>query len=317
MNVSEENIDQLILLKSYHELTADEKASIKDIAANETEFNETKMMLSSIVQQINEVPEITPKAETKESLIKEFNKFRPAKAERPAGLGVLFPSDKPFHKKLGVQILSIAAVIALIFTIYLPNAGKITNSGEVEKDMALNNEKKSEPIKTKEEKSILKENEKPKVVLEDSNTETILIMEESSVVANQNEQHISDAETKNKSDFNKNPSPSTTVYSSPAKPSFDAVADGIAQQDIYEMDDSESIAADEIEVLDNVATGNTMQVDNSLSYNEVESSAVRAISADKKTQSNGTLKDSDKSNIIQSKSLAQNKELIALFYTAM
>ncbi len=115
------NIDELILSKSFSELTPDELLSIKDIAKEETGYNQIQATLLAIKKELLTADDITPRESTKESLLAAFDKARPAlnstTTSRSMGLGYFFPKDKSVIKMPGIQILSVAASLLLIISL--------------------------------------------------------------------------------------------------------------------------------------------------------------------------------------------------------
>ncbi len=337
MNEIDKNIDQIILLKGYHELSSAEKNAIKDIAVTEAEFNDAKRMLQLIESQILDIEDITPKNETKDYLISEFNRIRPAKAERPSGLGIFFPSNKPFHQKLGVQIIAAAAVLLLIVTLFIPRGNDLTH----QKVTAMTEKKNvvsEETLIKSEEKIIVAESDLENKELE-TNTDLEAIDEKS-----KNEQTIEKTIAKDEKpaspvvvdvlDYAANTTSEKIEGNKPTVSDIsildseeiddDYVSDGLASEVLNEVDKTSKkdissnqnmtvqTGAAATMVTDEVAVSEDLyDTDLAVAPAMAETSVFNRKADSKLNES------ANKSPVKLSKTLAENKELIKYFYTAM
>lgn len=145
MEETKRNIDKILLNKAYNELSAEEFLVVKKEISSESEYNDLRAMLIAASNELANVVEIEPKAATKNLLMKEFTRVHPAIGSRAGGLGFLFPKGRSFYQQPGYQLIAVAAVIILIFTIYPRLTGNMTSDNEV----AQHNVKQPEEIPTK------------------------------------------------------------------------------------------------------------------------------------------------------------------------
>lgn len=132
MDQKEKHIDEILLNKSYNELSAEEFLTIKKEEINsESEYNDLRTMLLAATKELSSAEEIEPQSETKAFLMKEFTRLHPATNSRSGGLGFLFPKERVFYQQPGYQLLAIAAVLVLVFTIYTKLGGEVTSSENV------------------------------------------------------------------------------------------------------------------------------------------------------------------------------------------
>ncbi len=309
------DIENIFLHKDYHELSADEKLAIEDIANNEASFNDTKLMMSSIQNYLNDIPEISPKKESKDELIATFKKIRPAATEKTVGLGFLFPKDKAFFQKPGFQILAAAAVLVFIITIF--NNTILTKN---DTELAQNQNKvKEEEVKPSEAQitNINEEGENEENQNEESTNVTGITekTEKSQLSQNTKIEENKIEKTKNET----------------AEGTSDYYAEDMAlteskKSDFAEFGDeflsSTNVIKDEIEELDdNIAINETTTLDN-LS-NIPSSNAMVAIASEESESKASMDKNASKKRLNNvntpklSKTLSENAELINLFYTAM
>ena len=308
------DIENIFLHKDYHELSADEKLAIEDIANNEASFNDTKLMMSSIQNYLNDIPEISPKKESKDELIATFKKIRPAATEKSVGLGFLFPKDKAFFQKPGFQILAAAAVLVFIITIFnntifTKNDTELAqNQNEVKEEV-----KSSEPQNTNENEE--GENEE---YLNEKSTNATGITENTE--KSQLSQNTKIEENKIEKTKNETAEGTSDYYAE------DMALTESKKSDFAEFGDeflsSRNVIKDEIEELDdNIAINETTTLDN-LS-NIPSSNAMIAIATEESESKASMDKNASKkrSNNVNtpklSKTLSENAELINLFYTAM
>lgn len=304
------DIEHIFLHKDYHELSADEKLAIKDIAENEVVFNDTKLMMSSIQNYLNDIPEISPKKESKDQLLATFKKVRPATAEKSVGLGFLFPKDKAFFQKPGFQMLAAAAVIVFIITIF--NSNIFTKpENEMAQNETIEETKSSKPqsvaTEDKEEESsneTLIDATVSEDVEENSQLNQNLKIEEQNTPSTENEVATGTVYPilyKSESKKNELPSEVTEIETNRI-----VTKDIILESD--QMDDH--LAIQETTTLNNfsnVPAANTMAM-----ADEMASKSTFDKNANKKRAASSSLAAPK-----LSKTLSENAELINLFYTAM
>jgi hypothetical protein len=350
------NIDQLLLTKSYNELTEAERLALKDSVQSERDFNDLKTMLIAATKELQSAEEIAPKSETKAFLMKEFARVHPATQSGAGGLGFLFPKDRAFYQKPGYQLIAVAAVVILIFTIYPNLTGGMTGDG----DMAQH--EVSEPTATTEEKSV--EGETAEEIADEDTEVTVTDQEVLDQTLANNNQEVTDEVNKG---FMALESPSDksegNVYADGVM--MDATNELMAdmeEEEIYppiiseveapeEYDwASDNGGADDLAVAGNNTTENNAENDD-LYYKESEANEVanapvvamdvatggaegkdlasaeeseametqtlmEVVSA--KVEKSRVNKKSDLAPTVKTvKSLAENSELIDLFYTAM
>lgn len=329
MSNTNKNIDQLFLHKSFHELSKEEKLEISEFASTESEFNDTKMMLLSVQKELNSIKDIEPKESTKKHLLNEFNKIRPAKTSRPMGLGIFFPSDKPFHRKLGVQILAIAAAFVLLFTLFDPSKDTLTQEQEtavIDEDKNVSEEQIIKEVVTSEEVTPdLQDdvsNEKdynPNAQIENNNTgENKSIVSEKVVPPPPTPSiigHVYDKEST--ADLKvKKESNSVNIVSE------ELAEDGNVFFDDNEADDEDLAVVMDESISKNINTGTSSKdvadVSVSPSVDAIENFATATTSAEaEKTRNMSAPQTEILLKVKTSKTLAENKELIKHFYTAM
>lgn len=131
MEDKKRNIDQILLNKAYDKLSAEEFLIVKKEFNSEKEYTELRAMLLAATNELASAEEIEPKSSTKDVLMKEFTRVHPAMGSSAGGLGFLFPKGRAFYQQPGYQLLAVAAVLVLIFTIYPKLTGNMTSDKEV------------------------------------------------------------------------------------------------------------------------------------------------------------------------------------------
>lgn len=162
MENKEKNIDQILLSKAYNELSAEEFLAIKGEIKSESEYNDLRTMLIAASEEIACAEEIEPRTATKDFLMKEFARVHPATRTSAGGLGFLFPKGRAFYQKPGYQLIAVAAILVLIFTIF----PKISTDGTSDNDMAQH--KVSEPSPSKNADTKVAETQKEDAEAESS-----------------------------------------------------------------------------------------------------------------------------------------------------
>ncbi|MCB9196023.1 MAG: hypothetical protein H6600_08500 [Flavobacteriales bacterium] len=334
MENKERNIEDILLKKAYHELTAEEYLAIKETITSETEYNDMRTILFASIAYLDKIEEIEPKNSTEKFLMEEFSRIHPAKSDQSMGLGFLFPKGRSFYQQPGFQILAIAAMLVLIFTIY-PKLSNKDSNGELayhqtvpskDKGMPLAERKDSSPITVADgileseeindqinDQSVIVQNNKTEyknlnstLRLEDEALKKSTIEEKPSMnFATNNETYPVNTEGSG-SGLASTVSGNTNTISSKTSSGIDAVSEKIIAEDFDKESDNylattpavNEMADDEINNNSNANIGNNGAIN-------IE----RTVSAAKK--------DIPAPLVKKSKSLAENSELIDLFYTAM
>ena len=117
-NRSRMDVEFYLLNREYNELRSDELAIVNEHVESEQEFNEMKAVLMGLGNFFKEERELAPNPSVKAALLKEFDKQQPARAYWLNGIFVsLFPKEKKFFQKPGMQLIGLAASVLLIVTI--------------------------------------------------------------------------------------------------------------------------------------------------------------------------------------------------------
>lgn len=353
MNKENRHIEMIMLKKAYHELSAEEFLVVKDVISSENEYNDMRAMLLSSINLWDQMEEIEPKKETGEVLMSEFLKTYPARQDRAGGLGFLFPSGKSFYQKPGYQILAVAAMIVLIFTIYPKLSGKQEDGNvalhetSVEEEKFVPTEKKdlnTEPNLSQQfmENESMNEQE---AVTETSNQASSGAFKGQNEVLNKEKASDGIANYDiSVNDKSKSSDASKDQESKPVTPNLDmefssnagAVADEIIMEETEEEKYKEIASSATPPVMAEKSNNNGETFDR-LTDEDDDSYLNESIALDQKTnkatssqpgvsESNQLFgrtaankkEAAEKVSVIKkSKSLAENQELIELFYTAM
>jgi len=322
-------IDDLILTKSFNDLTSEELIAIKDLVSNEAEFLQLKMAYRETSKMMQEEMYISPNPETKTALMDEFRKARPAVGvSRTGGLGILFPKSKPFYSRPGIQILAVAASILLLFTV-VDFSPKPTSEVAME-----DSQTKEEGIKTTSTTQELTSQDKEEVLEKDNSSEV-----ETSVISNnQNEINNSEKYKSNSeisdatNEVNSNDKlSSTSTISNPSDDEVDLAVSsdldmnyGTDGNDFDEIgttleESEESEAMMDTEVLsEGIAAVPAPVSNNSVSrVSTVSKDLAMSDMVQVEKFSKNKKRDGAESLVIESQSLEADQELIDLFYTAM
>lgn len=108
----EKDLVDIVMEKSYIELSAGEKAELNEFCNSESEYNQLKDVFLGVEMMQFDAP--TPKKETKESLDSLFDSTHPRVTPvwYMSALAVIIPKEKSIHRQ---PLLQIAAVALLIF----------------------------------------------------------------------------------------------------------------------------------------------------------------------------------------------------------
>ncbi len=348
------NIDQILRSKSYNELSKEELLAIQDSISSESEFNDLKAMLLAATKELESSEEIEPKTETKAFLMKEFSRVHPATQThaRSGGLGFLFPKGKAFYQKPGYQLIAVAAVVVLIFTIFT-NTGDLSGNEDVaqhsteepqQKDGSSElADKKTETVdKTEVESNLEQKSEQPDT--ESTNADFAAADDEMLKSLNEQEKDLAleDSEGKDKeSSENSAMTYAETVDNDLAMaptPAMDeevpmdrdtddgidaTVATGANMNEFSNSGNSGGNSTTEkyVELEEEATSGTTEEIamaDEMESLDEVADMAPASKTLSKeRTASKKADSMSAVTTVKKVKSLAENAELIDLFYTAM
>lgn len=139
-NRSKMDVEFYLLNREYNELTPDELAVVYGHVESEQEFNEMKAALMGVGNFFKEERVLEPNPAIKSALLKEFDKQQLAGSYWLNGIFVsLFPKEKKFFQKPGMQLIGLAASVLLIVTIAFNANDDINNS-----TLAQNNVGKTE-----------------------------------------------------------------------------------------------------------------------------------------------------------------------------
>lgn len=334
MENKERNIEDILLKKAYHELTAEEYLTIKDTITSETEYNDMRTMLLASIAYLDKIEEIEPKNTTEKFLMEEFSRIHPAKSDKSMGLGFLFPKGRSFYQQPGFQILAVAAMLVLIFTIY-PKLSNKDSNGELahhqtvpskDKGMPLAESKDSSPITVADgileseeindqinDQTVIAQNNKAEyknlnstLKLENEAVKKSIIEEKPSMnFATSNEAYPTNTEGTG-SGIASTVSGNTNTISSKTSSGIDAVTNKIVSEDFDKESDNYLATAPAVNEMadDEINNNSNSNIGNSEAVN-IERTATAA------------KKDIPVPLVKKSKSLAENSELIELFYTAM
>ena len=128
-NRSRMDVEFYLLNRDYNELSLDELAVVSEYVESEQQFNEMKAVVMGVGNFFKEDGELAPNPAIKAALLKEFDKHQPARAYWLNGILVsLFPKEKKFLQKPGMQLIGLAASVLLIVTITFNGNADVNNS---------------------------------------------------------------------------------------------------------------------------------------------------------------------------------------------
>lgn len=120
MKYSKNDIEYLLLNKSYDELNANEVSLISAEINNKKEYEELQQLLINITSNSDKTELIKPNPLIKTLLMDEFkNKHKSNKIWLNSFVATLFPKDKKIMAMPGFQLSGIAASLAILFTIFI------------------------------------------------------------------------------------------------------------------------------------------------------------------------------------------------------
>ena len=128
-NRSRMDVEFYLLNRDYNELSSDELAVVSEYVESEQQFNEMKAVVMGVGNFFKEDRELAPNPAIKAALLNEFDKNQPARAYWLNGILVsLFPKEKKFLQKPGMQLIGLAASVLLIVTITFNGNADVNNS---------------------------------------------------------------------------------------------------------------------------------------------------------------------------------------------
>ena len=161
-----QDIEDLLLNKSFDELHSDEKEFVLTHVENETEYKELRNILISVKQIAAEQESVYVPNRIKEDLMQLMEKKK-----KPFGwfnlnsiAAFLFPSNTPLFKKPGLQFATVG--LLLLFTV---NIG-IDFVNQPKKELAINTNNKSEQKEFEKEEIIEQEPKKLEETIEKLNS---------------------------------------------------------------------------------------------------------------------------------------------------
>lgn len=114
-----EELEKIVIEKSYLELTLEEKSDLQEWISSEEEFNQMKMMFSGLSMQKSNMEEVKPSTNLKNRLLAEFeNTYSHKRLAWYNRLGLfLWPAEKPWHRKPAFQMVAVACLLVLVITV--------------------------------------------------------------------------------------------------------------------------------------------------------------------------------------------------------
>ena len=183
-NRSKMDVEFYLLNREYNELSSDELAIVNEHVESEQEFNEMKAVVMGVGNFFKEEKELEPNPAIKAALLKEFDKQQPARAYWLNGIFVsLFPKEKKLFQKPGMQLIGLAASVLLIVTITFNGNADINNS-----TLAQNEGVKTEEETVQEVSELEREEVAEEMNLQENDLEpTVEVLEKEIEVAPLNE----------------------------------------------------------------------------------------------------------------------------------
>ena len=320
-NRSKMDVEFYLLNRDYNELTIDELAIVKEHVESEQEFNEMKAVVMGVGNIFKEEKELEPNPAIKVALLKEFDKQQPAGAYWLNGIFTsLFPKEKKLFQKPGMQLIGLAASVLLIVTIAFNGNTDMNNS-----TLAQNEDFKTEEEAVEEVSKIEREEvDEEKSSLEKDFQPTVEALEMDLEVATLNEVEI---EEKSETVENKG---ITKDFMYDAQPIESVEADlSIAADLDYRRNDNnlnaseesfkkgvlkdkEKVAISDDKLVISATTPATTEVVEEFSMSDDEGYFSDDVSAGAIVTGNNSI-----DLPVNSRSLAEDSDLIGILYTAM
>ena len=320
-NISKMDVEFYLLNREYNKLNSDELAIVNEHVESEQEFNEMKAVVMGVGNIFKEEKELAPNPAIKVALLKEFDKQQPARAYWLNGIFVsLFPKEKKLFQKPGMQLIGLAASVLLIVTIAFNGNTDMNNS-----TLAQNEDFKTEEEAVEEVSKIEREEvDEEKSSLEKDFQPTVEALEMDLEVATLNEVEI---EEKSETVENKG---ITKDFMYDAQPIESVEADlSIAADLDYRRNDNnlnaseesfkkgvlkdkEKVAISDDKLVISATTPATTEVVEEFSMSDDEGYFSDDVSAGAIVTGNNSI-----DLPVNSRSLAEDSDLIGILYTAM
>ena len=320
-NRSKMDVEFYLLNREYNELNSAELAIVSEHVESEQEFNEMKAVVMGVGNIFKEEKELEPNPAIKVALLKEFDKQQPARAYWLNGIFVsLFPKEKKLFQKPGMQLIGLAASVLLIVTIAFNGNTDINNSTLAQNESVKTEEEAVEEVSKLEREEVAEE----KNLLEKDLEPTKEVLEKDLEVATLNEVEI---EEKSETVENKG---ITKDFMYDAQPIESVEADlSIAADLDYRRNDNnlhaseesfkkgvlkdkEKVAISDDKLVISATTPATTEVVEEFSISDDEGYFSDDVSAGAIVTGNNSI-----DLPVNSRSLAEDSDLIGILYTAM
>ena len=320
-NISKMDVEFYLLNREYNKLNSDELAIVNEHVESEQEFNEMKAVIMGVGNIFKEEKELAPNPAIKVALLKEFDKQQPARAYWLNGIFVsLFPKEKRLFQKPGMQLIGLAASVLLIVTIAFNGNTDINNSTLAQNEGIKTSEEAVEEVSKLEREEVAEE----KNLQEKDIEPTTEVLEKDMEVATLNEVEI---EEKSETVENKG---TTTDFMYDAQPIESVEADlSIAADLDYRRNDNnlnaseesfkkgvlkdkEKVAISDDKLVISATTPATLEVVEEFSMSDDEGYFSDDVSAGAIVTGNNSM-----DLPVNSRSLAEDADLIGILYTAM
>ncbi|MBC8475277.1 MAG: hypothetical protein H8D53_02410 [Bacteroidetes bacterium] len=320
-NISKMDVEFYLLNREYNKLNSDELAIVNEHVESEQEFNEMKAVVMGVGNIFKEEKELAPNPAIKVALLKEFDKQQPARAYWLNGIFVsLFPKEKKLFQKPGMQLIGLAASVLLIVTIAFNGNTDINNSTLAQNESVKTEEEAVEEVSKLEREEVAEE----KNLLEKDLEPTKEVLEKDLEVATLNEVEI---EEKSETVENKG---ITKDFMYDAQPIESVEADlSIAADLDYRRNDNnlnaseesfkkgvlkdkEKVAISDDKLVISATTPATTEVVEEFSMSDDEGYFSDDVSAGAIVTGNNSI-----DLPVNSRSLAEDSDLIGILYTAM
>ena len=320
-NISKMDVEFYLLNREYDKLNSDELAIVNEHVESEQEFNEMKAVIMGAGNLFKEERELEPNPVIKVALLKEFDKQQPARAYWLNGIFVsLFPKEKRLFQKPGMQLIGLAASVLLIVTIAFNGNTDINNSTLAQNEGVKTAEEAVEEVSKLEREEVAEEKNLQEKDLEPTKE----VLEKDLEVATLNEVEI---EEKSETVENKG---ITKDFMYDAQPAESAEADlSIAADLDYRRNDNnlnaseesfkkgvlkdkEKVAISDDKLVISATTPATTEVVEEFSISDDEGYFSDDVSAGAIVTGNNSI-----DLPVNSRSLAEDSDLIGILYTAM
>jgi len=320
-NISKMDVEFYLLNREYDKLNSDELAIVNEHVESEQEFNEMKAVIMGAGNLFKEERELEPNPVIKVALLKEFDKQQPARAYWLNGIFVsLFPKEKRLFQKPGMQLIGLAASVLLIVTIAFNGNTDINNSTLAQNEGVKTAEEAVEEVSKLEREEVAEEKNLQEKDLEPTKE----VLEKDLEVATLNEVEIEE-----KSETVEN-NLTTTDSMYDAQPAESAEADlSIAADLDYRRNDNnlnaseesfkkgvlkdkEKVAISDDKLVISATTPATTEVVEEFSMSDDEGYFSDDVSAGAIVTGNNSI-----DLPVNSRSLAEDSDLIGILYTAM